>query len=200
MEIYLIRHGKTLGNLHGRYIGSTDESLCEEGRKELLEFAGRGCYPAVDRVFASPMLRCLETSRILFPQISAEVVEDLRECDFGSFENKNYIELSANREYQRWIDSNGTLPFPAGESRKAFRARCCQAFAGILKKLFQSGEKAAAMVVHGGTIMSILEKYAWPEKDFYGWHVKNGGGYRIEVPEKFDGNSRCVQTVENMIK
>ena len=31
-EILLIRHGKTAGNLEGRYIGSrTDESLCEAG-------------------------------------------------------------------------------------------------------------------------------------------------------------------------
>ena len=31
MDVYLIRHGKTKGNLEGRYIGTTDEPLCEEG-------------------------------------------------------------------------------------------------------------------------------------------------------------------------
>ena len=37
-EIILVRHGKTAGNLEGRYIGSrTDEPLCEEGIHALEE-------------------------------------------------------------------------------------------------------------------------------------------------------------------
>ena len=35
MDVYLIRHGKTKGNLEGRYIGTTDEPLCEEGKQSL---------------------------------------------------------------------------------------------------------------------------------------------------------------------
>ena len=34
-RLALVRHGKTPGNTRGRYIGTTDESLCGEGRKEL---------------------------------------------------------------------------------------------------------------------------------------------------------------------
>ena len=47
-ELFLIRHGKTAGNLLGRYIGSrTDESLCEEGREGL-----RGKrFPEVERLY-----------------------------------------------------------------------------------------------------------------------------------------------------
>lgn len=39
--------------------------------------------------------------------------------------------------------------------------------------------KKAALVVHGGTIMNILESFAITEKPFYQWHVDNGSGYRI---------------------
>ena len=35
--IHLIRHGMTEGNKVGRYVGSTDASLCEEGIKEIKE-------------------------------------------------------------------------------------------------------------------------------------------------------------------
>ena len=35
IKIAMIRHGKTYGNTLGRYIGVTDEPLCEEGKKEL---------------------------------------------------------------------------------------------------------------------------------------------------------------------
>ena len=38
--------------------------------------------------------------------------------NFGSFEGKTYFDLNGNEDYQRWIDSGGTLPFPGGESRE----------------------------------------------------------------------------------
>ena len=47
---YLIRHGRTAGNLERRYIGSTDEPLCPEGRQEISGLRA----PEADRVFASP--------------------------------------------------------------------------------------------------------------------------------------------------
>ena len=48
MKWILIRHGKTLGNLEGRYIGCrTDECLCEEGQAALLERS----YPPVQKIF-----------------------------------------------------------------------------------------------------------------------------------------------------
>lgn len=39
----------------------------------------------------------------------------------------------------------------------------------------------AALVIHGGTIMNIMEEYADRQRPFYEWHVKNGGGYLIEL-------------------
>ena len=63
-ELILIRHGKTAGNLLGRYIGSrTDEPLCDEGREGL---AGKQ-LPEVERLYVSPMKRCVETAEILWP-------------------------------------------------------------------------------------------------------------------------------------
>lgn len=122
-EIILVRHGKTAGNLEGRYIGSrTDEPLCEEGIHALEEKVREGTYPPVDLVYASPMIRCRQTAKILWPKFTdssqIQYVQNLQECDFGAFENKNYQELSGNAEYQAWIDSNGTLPFPEASPMK----------------------------------------------------------------------------------
>ena len=103
-EIILVRHGKTAGNLEGRYIGSrTDEPLCEEGIHALEEKVREGIYPPVDLVYASPMIRCRQTAKILWPKFAdssqIQYVQNLQECDFGAFENKNYQELSGNAEY-----------------------------------------------------------------------------------------------------
>lgn len=192
-ELILIRHGKTAGNLLGRYIGSrTDEPLCDEGREEL---AGKQ-LPEVERLYVSPMKRCVETAEILWPGFDRkkmQKVTDLRECDFGNFENKNYKELSGNGDYQAWIDSNGTLPFPNGESMDAFKSRCLEAFARIVEEVSgaeqewiasgKTGIFRAGIVVHGGTIMAILEQYGYPKAAYFDYQVKNGCGYRLTPVE-----------------
>ena len=192
-ELMLIRHGKTAGNLLGRYIGSrTDEPLCDEGREGL---AGKK-LPEVERLYVSPMKRCVETAEILWPGFDRkkmQKVTDLRECDFGDFENKNYKELSGNGDYQAWIDSNGTLPFPNGESMDAFKSRCLEAFARIVEEVSgaeqewiasgKTGIFRAGIVVHGGTIMAILEQYGYPKAAYFDYQVKNGCGYRLTPVE-----------------
>ena len=192
-ELILIRHGKTAGNLLGRYIGSrTDEPLCDEGREGL---AGKQ-LPEVERLYVSPMKRCVETAEILWPGFDRkkmQKVTDLRECDFGDFENKNYKELSGNGNYQAWIDSNGTLPFPNGESMDAFKSRCLEAFARIVEEVSgaeqewiasgKTGIFRAGIVVHGGTIMAILEQYGYPKAAYFDYQVKNGCGYRLTPVE-----------------
>ena len=179
MKIYLIRHGETGGNREKRYIGKTDEPLTAEAEKELQNRTGL----QAETVFVSPMKRCRQTAEILFPHQPVRILEELAECDFGTFENKNWKELSGDPAYQAWIDSNGTLLFPQGEDPAKFRKRCCRGFEKGLAECFREKTKSAAFVVHGGTIMSILERYGVPRKDFYQWHVKNGQGYELEVED-----------------
>ena len=177
----MIRHGMTKGNKLGRYIGrGTDEPLSAEGKKELTQYPGE----SPQMVYVSPMLRCRQTAEILFPKCVQCVVEELSECDFGEFENKNYRELSGNEAYQKWVDSNGMLPFPGGESREEFRDRNLFGFQKVLNDICKSGVKKAAMVVHGGTIMNIMESLSQKEGSFYDWHVKNGKGYFLKIDEK----------------
>ena len=119
IRMYLIRHGSTPGNRERRYIGRTEEDLCEEG---ILALKGQEA-PEVQRIYASPMRRCIQTAKILYPGRAQVKIEEFRECDFGSFEGKNYQDLSGDPVYQAWIDSGGTLGFPGGEEPGGFRRR-----------------------------------------------------------------------------
>ena len=182
VKILLIRHGLTAGNLEKRYIGRTDESLCSEGIAQLKTLK----LQSYEKVVCSPMKRCIQTAEILFPNMEYQFIKDLRECDFGDFEGKNYKELSYDVNYQRWIDSGGTLPFPNGEAPDVFRRRCVKAFEAAVEKSDKSA--SVAFVVHGGAIMSILEKYAVPHRDYYDFQCKNGHGYVCD----WDGNSLII--------
>ena len=195
LKLWLIRHGMTEGNRHQRYIGVTDEPLCEEGRILLSNVT----YPRVQALFVSPLRRCRETARILFGDQEQRVIALLAECDFGEFENKNYKELADNPHYQEWVDSNGTLPFPGGESKEECAARNLKGFEEVLEVLGNEGITEAALVVHGGTIMNIMETYALPEKAFYEWHVGNGCGYQVELePEQWKKTAKKFQRVRKI--
>ncbi len=165
MNVILIRHGKTEGNINNRYIGITDEPLCDIGINEIK----KNTYPEADIIISSPMLRCIQTSEFIYGKVD-HIEDDLKECDFGEFENKSYEELKDNVFYQRWIDSGGKMAFPRGEGRKEFSKRCLNAFEKTIRK-FDSC-KTIAFVVHGGTIMAIAEKYLGG--DFYDYQLKNG--------------------------
>ena len=179
LRLALLRHSITEGNLKKRYIGVTDEPLCPEG----ILFLKEHYYPEAEHIFVSPMRRCVETARLLYPRMPFHILEELAECDFGDFENKNYQELSDNPDYQKWVDSGGTLPFPNGESRESFRWRSLKGFQRVIYFCMNKGAKSAAIVTHGGNIMSIMEEYAYPRKEYYQWHVNNGCGYVIELEE-----------------
>lgn len=186
MRIMLIRHFQTPGNLERRYVGRTDEPLLEnEGLVRLAE-EKRACFQRrgmPDRVIASPMRRCIQTAELIFPGAAPVLCAEMRECDFGLFEGKNYEELKELAAYQEWLDSRGTIPFPDGEGHEAFRTRCVKGFENMVSELAAAGSRTAAMVVHGGTIMAVLSGFGPDGSGFYDWQVENGGGFLVSLDE-----------------
>lgn len=67
MELLLLRHSITPGNLKRQYIGSTDQPLAPEG--EALARKRRGEMPEIGGLWVSPMLRCRQTAALLFPGV-----------------------------------------------------------------------------------------------------------------------------------
>lgn len=177
MRIVMIRHGKTEGNRTRKYVGRTDEGLCEEGRIGLVERCKKHPYPEVTTLLVSPMKRCIETAQLIYPTKEMHLCEGFRECDFGNFEYKNHMELTGDVEYQAWIDSNGTTPFPNGEALEDFQARCVKTF---VEEVGRRDVPTLGLVVHGGTIMSILSALCSERANYFDWMVDNGCGYVCE--------------------
>lgn len=177
LTVELIRHGRTKGNAEGRYVGTTEEELTGEGIRDLLPGKGNGSYRDVECVYVSPMLRCIQTAELIYPDTERVVVPELRECGFGEFEYKNYTELNGNPDYQRFIDSGGECAFPGGESKKEFTKRCADAFRKLVTEAAEDGKKAIAVVAHGGTIMAVLDQFSYPNQEYFCWQVKNGCGF-----------------------
>ena len=176
-KITWIRHGMTQANGEHRYLGKTDEPLSETGIRLLQEKKKEYFSSPPEFLYTSPMKRCVQ-------------------MDFGQFEGKNYEELKDNPCYQKWIDSNGTLPFPGGESREQFIRRSMEGFDRMMSDILKRSEKntgrqndkdprylnsdrgteiPVVVVVHGGTIMAVLSSLTGGE--YFDFQVKNGEGY-----------------------
>ena len=201
IEIIFFRHGMTIENEQHRYLGNTDTSLSRNGICKLQALQKNGTYPKTDILFCSPMKRCTETAEILYPNHTPIYIPEWREMDFGEFEGKNYIELQKNPNYQAWIDSNGIMAFPGGESKEECAVRNLEGFQRAVTTCIRENISEAALVVHGGTIMNIMEAYALPKKEFYEWHVGNGCGYLVELePALWKKDRRVLQVLETRNK
>lgn len=180
LTMSLVRHGKTLGNLRGAYVGRLDHPLEPEGREELRELVARGCYPAVQAVFCSPLTRCRQTAEIVYPQHPPHVVKDLQERDFGDFEGKTHDEIIALPGYEHWGMNSQSMVFPGGEEIDAFFARCNRALWEIAELCVERGVSDVAVVAHGGVIMALLAESCEPRREYYDWFCGNGRGYLLE--------------------
>ena len=172
MKVYFIRHGMTEGNRLSRYIGSTDEPLSEEGLRQAAHAeTGLKC----ERVFVSPLLRTAQTAAVLFPGAKQEVIDDFREMDFGAFESRSAADMENDPQYRSWVDGMCIGRCPGGESREEFCERVCGAFSRLMEALRRECAGKAVLVVHGGTVMAILERFAIPKKDYFAYRIPNCG-------------------------
>lgn len=179
MKIILIRHGKTKSGLEKRYIGKADEPLCDAGLSEIKNRV----YPKCEIVISSTRKRCIETANLIYPEQDLILDKNFLEIDFGKFEGKNYDELRDDPDYIKWLESGGAIAFPEGESPSDFKCRCIRAFRKIISE--NPEINTFAFVVHGGTIMALMEKFAVPKRNFYDYQVGHGEGFICE----FDGNN-----------
>ena len=166
-----IRHGKTTSNLERRYIGNLNEPLCAEGIREAKTLLHSNTLPPIKALMSGPALRCRQTAELLFPYVDYRLCQ-LVEIDFGVFKGKNADDLLGDIEYEQWLSTNCMGNIPGGDSVDCFKERCCDTFENIVET---SGLGATALVIHGGNIMAILEKYAFPKLGFYEYHIPNCG-------------------------
>jgi len=192
IELVLIHHGLTEGNEKEKFIGATDEPLSPSG---IADLHGRR-YPSAGLVFCSPEKRCVQTAEILYPAMKAVVVELLRECNYGAFENKTYHEVKRTPAYYNWINSGGKMPFPDGEGRPEFVERTMRGLREVLAVIMRRKQKKAVLVIPSGSIMGIMSKLALPPGDYYDFQIPNGEGYVLQLNEDiFSGLSDTDEMV-----
>ena len=188
-KIHLIRHGLSEGSEEGQYIGHTDVPLTEYGKKQLRDMMEEYEYPQVDAVMCGPLDRCLETARILYPDKSPLIYDDLIEYDFGEFEGLTADELKNEEEFAEWLAGGPDSAPPYGETNADFQKRVQRCFVNIVAGIIKAGLDNVAVITHGGVIMSIMQMFALPEAPMHEWLTPNGCGYTLNIIPSLWGNT-----------
>lgn len=180
-RLTIIRHGHTEGNENGRYIGTTDIPLSKNGIDELEKIAAEYEYPYVEKVYSSPLLRCIQTARILFPDTELVTLDGIKELDFGQFENKSVDELIDLEEYKEWLKGGLDNRAHGGETIREMIGRTVAAFNDILEDMMAMEIFDAAVVTHSGIMMNMLSCFGLPRMEPMKYACEVGEGYVISV-------------------
>lgn len=181
--VHLIRHAMTKENTEGKYIGQTDVEPTKEGLAQIKNLMGENeGYPYADVVISSPLKRCTETAKLIYPEKEPVIMQDLIEYDFGDFEGMTADELKDLDTFKDWISgAHPEEPVPFGESQKEFNDRICKCFIRIIEGIIKSGTRSTAIITHGGVIMSLMAAFAIPEAPMHEWLTPNGCGYTLRI-------------------
>lgn len=194
-KLHLIRHGMTDGNAKGQYIGRTDLPVMPEGITELRNLKDNLEYPVVDKVYSSPMLRCRQTAKVLYPDYEPCIVPNLIEYDFGDFEGKTAAELEGLPEYTDWT-SGRINAAPNGEDNTEFTKRICLGINEVVRDMMNNGISESAVFMHGGTIMMFLAACGLPRRHMVEWTTDNGRGYTIMITPSLYMRSGVVEVID----
>lgn len=195
-RIHFIRHGLTDGNKDGRYIGITDLPLSDDGADELAAVKAKDELPVTGMLFSSPLKRCLESCEILFPDAEPLVIDELREFDFGDFENKTIAELENDPRYADW--TAGRAAPPNGEESKAFAERIALGLNKMVRRMMEAEVYEATAVMHGGVMMTLFSLCALPQRNAVEWASPVGGGYTALITPSLYGRSGVIEIIDTV--
>lgn len=179
--IYLFRHGLTKGNLNAQYIGHTDLPLTTDSISSLKSIKAHQHYPEVEAVFSSPLKRCTESAKIMFPKNNIIVIDDFTEYNFGEFEGLTAEDLKDNEDFKNWLHGDIYAAPPYGESNARFAHRVCAAFEKVIDGCVKTGTQTVAIVGHAGVLMTILACYGLPEAPMSHWQMDAGYGFKLRL-------------------
>ena len=152
-HLILARHAEIGAQYAGRFVGSTEATLSELGRRQALALAASLAPYRPSPLVASPMRRAVETVDAFRQTWQSD--DNLREIDFGRWERRSFSELAATEPpdlIEAWNRFDPAFAFPEGESLHAFTARV----ADVSDRLASLPHDTVVVVTHGGVIRAML--------------------------------------------
>jgi broad specificity phosphatase PhoE len=158
-RLILVRHGETMANREFRYIGAGDHALTEQGQTQSAQLAEALSILSIAAVYSSPRQRAYQTALPIAARhdLSVQVLDDLREEDFGTWEGLSRSELMARsaQDAERLLawERDTALAPPSGESLDAMHRRV----SAVIERLAAAHpDQTIVLVSHVGPIKAVL--------------------------------------------
>ncbi|GHH79464.1 alpha-ribazole phosphatase [Streptomyces sulfonofaciens] len=154
-RLLLVRHGETVWHAENRYAGVSDVALTDRGLRQAARLGQWAARRGVDAVACSPLGRTRATAQPAADLLGTplEVVEELREVDFGWGEGRTIEEMAAEdaEAVRRFRADAETGAFPGSEPPSAAAARATAA----LRRLAVRHAGRTVLVVAHNTLLRI---------------------------------------------
>ena len=157
-RILLVRHAAT--DFAGKLCGHLNPPLNHHGRAQAAALAVLLRNMEVDRLYASDLLRSIQTAEPLAVMRAISISENqgLREISFGAWEGMRWADLKAkNGLLQPGIESSPESGPPHGESFNHFRVRVKRCLDEIAN---EHSKQTIVVVTHLGVIRIALTELA----------------------------------------
>ena len=174
-----IRCTFTRQDREGRFSGTVDCPPHPDGITQLRKDARRGRYPAPDAVFSSPLVRCVDSARIIYPYSEIIIVKQLTAFDYGAFSGKTYGDIVSHEQFADWAKSDYLRAFPQGESPHAFIGRCGEAMHTIIAHARQKELQRVSVITHQAVIGAIMQRYCIPYCLYRDYKLDYGAGVSL---------------------
>lgn len=181
LELIFIRHGMTETNKKGCFAGLTDYPVIPEELTNLRKMVEAHPYPKVDAVFCSPLLRCRQTAKCVYPEHAIIQIEDLVEVDFGAFEGAYAPDIMRVMGVSPFVNRDLKLTFPGGESLQEVLERAIKAVDQIVFQMLNRQFKTVAVVSHAMLIGTFLRYQADSTLSNEVLSCPNGFGISVSV-------------------
>lgn len=156
-RLYLVRHGATQLTAEDRFAGDIGVDLSADGRSQAERLAVRVRDHSISAIYSSPLLRAVETARIIATGCGLEprLSDGLREIHHGHWEGltRQEVETGFAAEYAAWEEDPFTFAPEGGESGVSVLARALPALREIVVR--HAGLNVLA-VSHKATIRLLL--------------------------------------------
>ena len=179
--LYIIRHGQTEQNSRHVLQGRSARPLNDVGVRQAREAAEKlsGLGVRFSRVYSSPLIRAVQTAKIVAPEIRPVIDERLIEMDYGPYEGADLYRLP--QELKTFFGDFARNPAPAGmEQLSSVTERV-----GAFLEEIQSLPGSILLSTHAIAMKGALEYLTPASKGAY-WS-KNIGNCAIYVAENTGG-------------
>ena len=159
-RLYLVRHGQSVANVTWEFsYKRVDPPLTELGVQQARLTAEHLRSIQVDALYASPMLRALQTAEIFAAALGLgfTVIEELREVNVGELEDAAPTPEAwaiHTRVQDDWASGRLDSAFPGGEDYHGLAGRAIKAVAQIVTE--RPGQ-ASVVVAHGGICTAAVD-------------------------------------------